>query len=99
MKPDNTPTTDLTPIQFGHDLMQGALYCLAKWILFVYFVVMLFNLARNWLGWGLDDSDRDSWHRSGLQLHHDAKFGVEYLSDGKGGLTRRIYSKPEQETP
>ena len=46
-------------------------------------------LLRIMLSIGVDDSDQNGWKRSGLKIHKDAKTGIEYLSDGNGGLVRR----------
>lgn len=51
--------------------------------------VFMVNVAR-WAFWiGVDDTDASRWHRSGLRVLTDAKTGIQYLSDGKGGLVRR----------
>ena len=75
--------------QKGYDFTKGCVRCLAHYFLIGWLIVAGFNLARNVFEWGLDDSDHDAWNRSGLTIHTDAKTGVEYLSDGQGGLVRR----------
>ena len=49
----------------------------------------LIVLAAKWLEIGLDDSDTDSYNRSGLEIHKDAKTGKEYLSTPSGGIIER----------
>jgi hypothetical protein len=75
----------------GYELMRGAMVCLGKYLVIGMAIVFLFGLVRNWQGWGVDDSDKDGWNRSGLRIHTDAKTGAQYLSDGNGGLVRREY--------
>lgn len=48
-----------------------------------------YPFGKNITGFGVDSTDRSSWVRSGLRLHIDAKTGVQYLSDGNGGLIVR----------
>ena len=73
----------------GYDFAEGFLLCVGRYFIIGWLIASAINLARNSLGWGLDDSDRNGWNRSGLTVHTDAKTGAEYLSDGKGGLARR----------
>lgn len=79
----------------GHDFMDGVLTQFekrfTKWMIIGVIVIAVINFTRNHFGFGLDNSDTDGNHRSGLQVHTDAKTGIEYLSDGKGGLVRREY--------
>lgn len=78
-----------TEQQKGYDFTLGCMRCLGKYLIIGWLLVTGYNLARNSFAWGLDDSDRDGRNRSGLAVHTDAKTGVQYLSDGKGGLVRR----------
>lgn len=78
-----------TEQQKGYDFAKGVAGFLAQCFLLGMLLLSAFWLLRNSLGWGVDDTDRDGWNRSGLTVHTDAKTGVQYLSDGKGGLTRR----------
>lgn len=48
-----------------------------------------FNVMRLSCGWGMESSDKSRWNRSGLTIRTDQKTGIEYLSDGHGGLVRR----------
>jgi len=73
----------------GFELMSGASLYIA--LLFIVGVLISFGLNAIYLscGIGIDDSDTSKWNRSGLKIHRDAKTGIEYLSDGRGGLVRR----------
>jgi hypothetical protein len=75
--------------QAGYDFMAGAMRCAATYILLGFIIAVALTMARNWLALGMDDSDKDGWQRSGLTIHTDAKTGIQYLSDGHGGLVRR----------
>jgi hypothetical protein len=68
----------------GYDWTKGALRCIAVYFLIGLALSLAWNLVQE-----VDDSDQSRWHRSGLKVHTDAKTGVQYLSDGKGGLIRR----------
>ena len=76
-------------IALGYNFAKGAVTYLCRCFLYVVAVLFLAHLARNYFAWGIDDSDFSGWKRSGLQLHTDAKTGIQYFSDGKGGLCRR----------
>lgn len=78
-----------TDQQKGYDFAKGVARYLAHCFLWGILLLGAVALFRNSLGWGVDGTDRDGWNRSGLRIHVDAKTGVEYLSDGKGGLVRR----------
>jgi hypothetical protein len=73
----------------GYELMHGAMSCLCDYILWGVIILLLLGLLKNCCGWDIDDSDQDSFHRSGLSIHRDAKTGVEYLCDGHGGMIER----------
>jgi hypothetical protein len=75
----------------GYEIAKGVTSYFAWPLCGLVVIMIIFNLLRAALGWGLDDSDKDGWNRSGLIIHTDAKTGIEYLSDGKGGLVRREY--------
>ena len=84
----------MTPEEsYGFQVVKGAGKCVSKWLVDIALILLIIfvflNLSRNYFGWGLDDSDENGWKRSGLIVHKDYKTGVEYLSDGKGGLVRR----------
>ena len=79
--------------QDGYDFAKGLLICVGKFAALGWLTILAITLFANWLAIGVDDSDRDAWHRSGLTIHTDAKTGVQYLSDGKGGLIVREHGK------
>lgn len=88
--------TDHNLRAIGHQVTTGAigkLYdstrFLRVFLLLVFIIFAAFNIARWQFGWGMDDTDVSSWERSGLRVHTDALTGIQYLSDGKGGLIRR----------
>lgn len=64
------------------------LWIFAPVILLAVLVAILF---RNICGIGVDDSDLDGWHRSGMKVMTDHKTGIQYLSDGHGGMVRREF--------
>lgn len=47
-------------------------------------------LTMNVFSIGLDDTDVDAWHRSGLAIYTDHKTGVQYLGTRNGGLAVRV---------
>jgi hypothetical protein len=59
------------------------------WIL-LFSLLVAFLVMRTLFGWGLDDTDLDKWHRSGMTVYTDYKTGVQYLSNGFGTLTPRL---------
>lgn len=74
----------------GEGLMDGFLNSAGKLVLL--YLVIVFAL---WLFVGItsvsvDDSDVSSWKRSGFKIMTDARTGLQYLSDGKGGLVLRV---------
>ena len=62
----------------------------ADWLLIGLVLILIFGLVRNTFKWGMDDTDRDAWHRSGLRVYTDHKTGVEYVGTSNGGLTPRV---------
>lgn len=75
--------------EIGKSMMEGALTAVGKWVVITLIGFGIFAAICNQFGCGIDDSDTSGWQRSGLKIHTDAKTGVQYLSDGKGGLIRR----------
>ena len=73
----------------GYQFAKGAISYLAGQSLKLVCVILAVAAIRNVAGFGIDDSDQDGWHRSGLSVHTDYKTGIQYLSDGHGGLVRR----------
>lgn len=82
----------------GQNLMIGAIRI--SWIYFMIFCVVMIglNLGRNFFSVNIDDSDKSGWERSGLRIHIDNKTGVEYLSDGNGGLIVRANNEINNKT-
>ena len=74
----------------GYYWMRGVIKAATGYALQVFAALLVLFLLRLALGIGVDSTDRDRWHRSGLKVLVDAKTGVEYLSDGDGGLTPRL---------
>jgi len=74
----------------GTFLMRGAAKALARlaWIGVVVFLA--FSLLRNISGLGVDDSDFDAWHRSGMSVRTDARTGVQYLESSGGCIVLRL---------
>ena len=70
--------------QKGYDFAEGVAMCLFKYWIIGAIMLLVWNCFR-----GMDDSDASKWNRSGLKIHTDKKTGIEYLSDGKGGLIVR----------
>jgi len=73
----------------GYEWMKGALRFVCELGLKLVLLVLLANIIRTVFSLGVDDSDASGWSRSGFRVMKDSKTGVEYLSDGKGGLIRR----------
>lgn len=57
-------------------------------------LALVFRFVVNELDWFIDDTDYDGWRRSGLRVYTDYGTGVQYLSDGHGGLTVRLPTPP-----
>jgi len=78
----------------GRDLVRGAVDYLATLAAYIFLGACAIQALANFLDWGVDDTDQDGWRRSGLKVHTDAKTGIQYLSDGNGGLIRRENDLP-----
>lgn len=74
----------------GYEFTKGAIQCLCKFFAVPIALAVIFTLLISEFGWFTDATDVDGWHRSGMSLHTDAATGVQYLSDGRGGLTPRL---------
>lgn len=82
--------TTLTGNQLiGYDLASGAFHYIGNVIIVAVILCAIGWGIRSLFAVGMDDTDRSRWDRSGLEVLTDAKTGVEYLSDGHGGLVRR----------
>ncbi len=95
-QPNDTPEKALeanyrgSARSLGYDLANGAIQAVAILVLIAVVLQLTLNLGRNALGLGVDDSDRDAYHRSGLTVHTDARTGVQYVSTPDGGLHVRV---------
>jgi len=76
--------------EFGREFCKGAM----QWIGFLFVIGLLiafaYHFCRAEWGWALDNTDLNGWNRSGMTLHIDYKTGVQYLSDGDGGMVPRV---------
>jgi hypothetical protein len=75
--------------ELGQAIGKGIVLQLANYALILLAVSLGFRFASACFGWGTDDSDKNGFYRSGLTIKTDYRTGVQYLSDGKGGLTVR----------
>lgn len=73
----------------------GVFYCIGHAAVTSMLIVLLIVVIGNTFSIGTDSTDVSGWNRSGLRIHLDAKTGIEYLSDGKGGLIVRQQKSPE----
>lgn len=73
----------------GYDFASGIACYLANFTVAFLIIYFIYGFSRNLFNFGIDDSDKDGFNRSGLTIHKDYKTGIEYLSDGKGGLIKR----------
>lgn len=79
-----------TNVQLGYDVTQGCVLYLSKLLLLLGVFVILLTFVFGAFDLFTDDTDKDGFNRSGLRLLRDHGTGIEYLSDGKGGLVRRF---------
>ena len=77
--------------QDGKSFARGVFHEVAKIALWWIALSIFITALANWSGYGTDSTDKSGWQRSGLRIHKDALTGIEYLSDGKGGLVRREF--------
>lgn len=80
----------LADSETGYQLAKGFGRYAAKVIITGVIVLKMFGIILKMFGWGIDTTDESTWNRSNLKPLKDAATGVQYLSDGKGGLTPRI---------
>jgi hypothetical protein len=73
--------------QIGNQITLGILDRIATFILIAIVIVLLLN----WAGWwsSVDDTDKDKWTRSNVELITDYGTGVQYLYKG-GALIPRL---------
>lgn len=77
----------------GRSVAEGVITAISKWFVIGIAIAFMFLYALTAFGVGVDDSDLSKWDRSGLRVHTDAKTGIQYLSDGRGGLIVRVAAK------
>ena len=73
----------------GYALAKGVSLYIANMIISIALLFVVVLVVRNSFGIGVDSTDESAWKRSGFTVLKDAKTGVEYLSDGHGGLVKR----------
>jgi hypothetical protein len=93
---NGTEELDKLVERIGKNLMEGALTAIAWSALRIVCYAVITYLICNWAGWGTDDSDISGWNRSGFKVMTDHKTGIQYLSDGHGGLIERKKVPAEQ---
>lgn len=81
---------DANFVEIGKQLFRGVLQELGVFLLFLFLFVVVAGFIMKAFSVGLDSTDKSKWNRSGLKLMIDNKTGVNYLSDGKGGMHVRI---------
>lgn len=69
-----------------NDLAKAVWYCCVCYILWT----AVLTFGQDYLAIGLDDSDKDAWHRSGVSVVTDYKTGQQYLKTPEGFLTPRL---------
>lgn len=79
-----------TKKQEGYELAKGAIQYVIEVAVVAYILILGAVIVRNYFRISTDDTDKNGWERSGLQLHTDYATGIQYLSDGKGGLIQRV---------
>jgi hypothetical protein len=77
--------------QRGRHITRGALKEIWSFLLTVACGILLAHYIAMAFGWGMDSSDKDKWHRSGLYTYVDAATGVNYVGVGPfGGMCVRV---------
>jgi hypothetical protein len=77
------------PSMVGRELARG-IFSYALAMVIVYLIAMgMWWIVSTFFGIGMDDSDLNSRHRSGMEVYTDYKTGVQYLGTGKA-LTPRL---------
>jgi hypothetical protein len=74
---------------------KGVVKAIAEIFIIYLILFCAVRIIDNCSGWNTDDSDKNGWNRSGLKVHTDYKTGIQYLSDGSGGLIERKLPKCE----
>jgi len=76
--------------ELGQAIGRGIVKELAHYVLVFLAVSLVLKYVSGYFGWWTDDSDKSGFERSGLSIKTDHKTGVQYLSDGKGGMMVRV---------
>lgn len=77
------------PSMMGRELARG-IFSYALALVMVYLVAAgIYWIVATFFGIGLNDSDLNGRHRSGMEVYTDYKTGVQYLGTGKA-LTPRL---------
>lgn len=76
--------------RMGDAVAQGILRGVGFCIIVGIIAALGLTALRNWTGASMDDSDRDSWHRSGMVVRTDALTGRQYLESSAGHLVPRL---------
>ena len=67
----------------------GVLYQIMIFLIIGTIISFGITAVRDHFNMGLDPSDESGWKRSRMKVLTDYKTGIEYLSDGNGGLVVR----------
>lgn len=59
-------------------------------VIAIYVVMFVLQVMANWFGIGLDSTDADGFHRSGVSVVTDHATGQEYLMSPHGSITPRL---------
>jgi hypothetical protein len=73
----------------GYEFAKGFIQYVGRVLVILWLMILVIDFCADRLDIGVDDSDKDGMNRSGLNVHVDAKTGIEYLSTKGGGLVRR----------
>jgi len=76
--------------ELGQAIGRGIVRELADYVLIFLVLSLVLKFVSGYFGWWTDDSDKSGFDRSGLSIKTDHKTGVQYLSDGKGGMMVRV---------
>lgn len=75
--------------QEGYEFANGVIWQIWRWGVAWFIGAMLVAALLKWQAFNMNDSDKDKWNRSGFRVMTDYKTGIQYLSDGCGGLVKR----------
>jgi hypothetical protein len=75
--------------EVGQYFTKGVFHEVGTLCMWVIIAIAAISIFRHAFGLGIDDTDKNRWNRSGLRVYTDHKTGLQYLSDGKGGLILR----------